>query len=95
MQNLGSWKTRKYSSKFENKTVQHTGVKESCRWIDVWKFFRCIQNVYLSILSGHFDGLLSVTSGTKESKQQNRKKTKKENRKLVHMHTGNTKVSGK
>ena len=46
---------------------------------------------YLSILLGHFVRLLLAKSATKsQEKQQNKKKT--ENRKQVHMHTGNTKV---
>ena len=56
------------------------------------KIFQVYSKCHLSVLSGHFDELLSVTSATKESKQQNKEKTK---RKLGHMHTGNTKVSEK
>ena len=50
------------------------------------KIFQVYLKCYLSILLGHFVRLLLVMSATKESKQQ------EENRKLVHMHTGNTKV---
>ena len=52
------------------------------------KIFQVCSKCYLSILSGHFDGLLLVMSSNQE-KQENKTK---ENRKLVHMHTGNTKV---
>ena len=52
------------------------------------KIFQVYSKCCLSILSGHFDGLLLVMSATKKSK----KTKQKENRKLVHMHTGNTKV---
>ena len=55
------------------------------------KIFQVYSKCHLSILSGHFDGPLLVTSATTESKQQNKKKTENS----VHMHTGNTKVSGK
>ena len=43
---------------------------------------------YLSILSGQFDRPLLVMVANKKSKQTRQK----ENRKQVHMHTGNTKV---
>ena len=39
---------------------------------------------YLSILSGHFEGLLSVPSATKESKQQNKKKTRRKQKTGTH-----------
>ena len=52
------------------------------------KIFQVYSKCYLSILSGHFDGPLLVTSATKK----NKKTKQKENRKMVHMHTGNTKV---
>ena len=41
------------------------------------KIFQMYSKCYLSILSGHFDGPLSKMSATKESKQQNKKKTKR------------------
>ena len=41
------------------------------------KMFQVYSKCYLSILSDHFDGLLTVMSATKESKQQNKKKTKR------------------
>ena len=37
--------------------------------------FQAHTKCLLSVLSGHFDGLLLVMSATKESKQQNRRKT--------------------
>ena len=52
------------------------------------KIFQVYSKCYLSILSGHFDGPLLVMSATKKSK----KTKQKVNKKLVHMHTGNTKV---
>ena len=55
------------------------------RWV---KIFQVYSKCCLSILSGHFDGPLRVMSATKKSK----KTKQKENRKLVHMHTGNIKV---
>ena len=41
------------------------------------KIFQVYSKCHLSILSDHFDGPLLVTSTTKESKQQNKKKTKR------------------
>ena len=41
------------------------------------KKFQVYSKCHLGILSGYFDGPLSVMSATKESKQQNKKKTKK------------------
>ena len=37
--------------------------------------FQVYSKCHLSVLSGHFDGLLLVMSATKESKQQNKRKT--------------------
>ena len=37
--------------------------------------FQVYSKCHLSVLSGHFDGPLLVTSATKENKQQNKKKT--------------------
>ena len=41
------------------------------------KIFQVYSKCHLSILSGHFVEPLSVTSATKESKQQNKKKNKR------------------
>ena len=48
------------------------------------KIFQVYSKCCLSILSGHFDGLLSVTSATKESKQQNKEKTKRKQKTGTH-----------
>ena len=48
------------------------------------KIFQMYSKCYLSILSGHFDGMLSVLSATKDSKQQNKKKTKRKQKSGTH-----------
>ena len=48
------------------------------------KIFQMYSKCYLSILSGHFDGPLSITSATKKSKQQNKKKTKRKQKTGTH-----------
>ena len=48
------------------------------------KILQMYSKCYISILSGHFDGPLSITSATKESKQQNKKKTKRKQKAGTH-----------
>ena len=59
------------------------------------KTFQVCSKCYLSILSGHFGGPLSATSTTRESKQQNKKKTKRKQKTGTHAyreHKGKWKI---